>query len=152
VEGSRDSLQGLEKMVKEVENEDIKSAAQSQIERIKEYWITVSKTKGAKLEHGGVKPSDLKTNVLINDLLQGGEWAVRALAAQHLGERKEKGVPEALLQSIDKDKHLQVVGDALRAFDKVTGYDCPDVFGRGIAQEWWNENSKKVNATLADQQ
>jgi len=148
LEASRDSLEELERMVENVESADIKTAAAAEIARIKIFWTGATKIKGIPLTLYGVKLSELKTKALIDDLLNNNDWVVNALAAQELGNRKEKGVSEALLQCIDKNRNLEVVRDALRSFEKVTGFDSPDVFGRDLTDKWWKEHSDEVNPKM----
>lgn len=149
-EASRDSLEELMKKWEEARDGDIKGTVKAEIARIKIFWVTATTTKGVTLTAHGEKKneSDIKTNELIEGLLNDNDWRVQALIAQELGKRKEKGVPEALLQCIKTNKNLEVIRNAVRAFNLVTGFDNPDVFAYSNAQNWWNEHSAEVNAKL----
>ena len=74
------------------------------------------------------------------------------MAAQALRKRKEKGVPEALMKCIKNDRNLEVVKDAMKSFEGVTGYDSPDVFSSDYIEKWWVEHGEETTAKFEDSQ
>mgnify|MGYP001595983192 CR=1 FL=1 len=61
----------------------------------------------------------------------------------------EEGVPEALLEVVEKDQNLNVVKTALDAFESITGFESPDVFGYEFAKKWWDEHKEAKIAAQA---
>jgi hypothetical protein len=84
LKASRDSLEELERMEKEAKNEDLKAAIGAEIARIKMFWISVSWTKERiiKLDGKEIRGSDIKTNILIDEMLTNNDWVLRAMVAQ----------------------------------------------------------------------
>lgn len=150
----RSALEELEKISRESEDASLKTAANSEIARIKSFWLGVTRLKGQKFIKNGEakKDDDFTTNELIQEMLSNPQWNVRALAAQALRKRKEKGVPEALVKCIKNDRNLEVIKDAMRSFESVTGYDSPDIFSADYIEKWWVEHGEETTAKLKDSQ
>ena len=151
----RAALIELQRIEQESQDDSIKSAASAQIARIKSFWIGVTRLKGQELsktrpDGTKEKSSDFSTAEIIHIMLSNPQWNLRALAAQALKNRKEKGVPEALLECIKNDPNLEVVRDAVNSFSGVTGFKKPDVFSFEIIESWWNQNAKETNNKLKD--
>jgi len=145
----RSALEELEKTVNESKDTSVKTAASSEIARIKAFWTRVTRLKGQEISGIGPtgnkkKEKDFTTDEIIHFMLSHPEWQIRALSAQALHKRKEKGVPTALLSCIEHDRNLEVVRDAVRSFQRVTGYDSPDVFSFEIVNTWWTEHSEEI--------
>jgi len=150
----RSSLEELEKISRESKDVSIKTAADSEIARIKSFWLGITRLKGRNLTKNGEtkKDEDFTTAELIQAMLSSPEWDVRDLAARALQKRKEKGVPEALMKCIKDDRNLEVVKDAMKSFEDVTGYDSPDVFSSIYIEKWWAEHGEETTAELKDSQ
>lgn len=150
----RSALEELEKISRESEDVSLKTAANSEIARIKSFWVGITRLKGRDLIMNGEvkKDEDFTTAELIQAMLLSPKWDVRDLAAQALKKRKEKGVPEALMKCIKNDRNLEVVKDAMKSFKGVTGYDSPDIFSSDYIEKWWIENGKETTAKLEDSQ
>ncbi|RJP95323.1 MAG: HEAT repeat domain-containing protein [Desulfobacteraceae bacterium] len=150
----RSALEELEKISLESEDASLKTAANSEIARIKSFWIGVTRLKGLNfIKNGEIKKDDdLATTELIQEMLSNPEWSVRALAAQALHKRKEKGVPEALVKCIKDDRNLEVIKNATRSFELVTGYERVDVFSSDYIETWWAEHGEETTAKLRDSQ
>lgn len=163
---SRSALEDLLKLITEPSNPNLLNTVLAEIRRIKIFWFnatTISgKTLKVKMQDGALKnESDLTTDELIKLLLE-EDYSSRAKSAQLLGNRKEKHVPEALLQCIKKDEHLEVVRDAVNSFKLITGYYAGDVFGaifrasdiqaagddRESIDIWWEKHSLEINEKL----
>jgi HEAT repeats len=78
------------------------------------------------------------------------DWEVRAISARLLGQRQEKGVPEALLHIARTDKHLEVRKYAIESFKSITGSNVMGVFNIDGFEKWWKEHYAEVNERLAD--
>lgn len=151
----RSALEELERIERESQDVSIKTAASSEIARIKSFWVGITRLKGQELS--GTSPdgkkkksSDFSTAEIIHEMLSHPLWNVRALAAQALRNREEKGVPEALIMCIKNDRNLEVVKDAVKSFEGVTGFDSPDVFSADRIESWWKENAEETLKKLKD--
>ena len=85
-------------------------------------------------------------------MLANNEWTVRVMAASALKNRKEKGVPDVLLNAARNDQKLDVVKEAIDSFESVTGYTSSDVFGYESAGLWWEQNRQEVESQLKPQE
>ena len=163
---SRSALEDLLKLITEPSNPNLLNTVLAEISRVKLFWLnatTISgKTLKVKMQDGTLKnESDLTTDELIKLLLE-EDYSSRAKSAQLLRNRKEKHVPEALMQCIKKDQHLEVVRDAVDSFKLITGYYAMDVFGaifrtsdiqavgddREPIDIWWEKHSLEINEKL----
>lgn len=151
----RSALDELARIERESQDSSIKLAASSEISRVKSFWIGITRLRGQELSRAGYdgkqrKQSDFATNELIQSMSSDHEWNIRALAAKALGKRKEKGVPEALITCIKNDRNLEVVRNAVQSFERVTGYNNPDVFSADTIEIWWKENAEETTKKLKD--
>jgi len=156
-EASRGALEELERISKSDPDQAIRLAAISEAGRVKMFWATATRLVGRYLtgRHPDGKEkteADFTTEELTAGLLTAREWQTRALAAQALARRKEKGVPQALMQCIEKDPNLEVVKDAVKAFHAVAGFENPDVFRYEPIRDWWAEHATEVNGKLNESQ
>jgi hypothetical protein len=55
-----------------------------------------------------------------------------------------------LLECINSDRNLEVVRDAMLAFEEITGFLAPDTFRYAPAKAWWDEHQEEVNAKLTE--
>jgi hypothetical protein len=94
------------------------------------------------------KESDITTPELIEMLINDAAWKSRARSAQLLAERKELGVPEALIASMKDEENLEVLKDSIRAFEALTGYRAPEILGYEYCSEWWEVNSSAFKQEL----
>lgn len=150
----RSALEELETISRESEDASLKTAANSEIARIKSFWLGITRMKGQNLVKNGEvkKDEDFTTAELIQAMLSNPKWKVRVLAAIALRKREEKGVPEALMKCIKNDRNLEVVKDAMNSFESVTGYDSPDIFSSDYIEKWWVEHGKETTTKLKDSQ
>lgn len=151
----RSALEELEKISVESEDDSLKIAAKSEIARIKSFWSGVTRLKArsiSKIKAGGEmrEEEDLTTEELIEAMLSHAEWEIRALAARALGKRKEKAVAEALMKCVKNDRDLEVVKEAVKAFESVTGYESPDVFSSGYIEKWWAKYGEETILKFQD--
>jgi len=154
-EGEREALNELAR-VAEMENaEFLKAASIAEIRRVLSFWTlmaTTSKTSiSFQLEDGSVQEDDhISTNILVTKCLYDLDFQVRAVSARSLGQRKEKGVPDALLKVASIDKHLEVVKHAIQSFNSITGSQVSGILDIEGYEKWWKEHSAEVNERLAD--
>lgn len=134
------------------EDLDLNERARSAILSIKGFYIGKTKIKGFEVfrkdEEGNlVKVENIETSLLIDDLLQNKDWRARAKAAELLRNRKEVGVPEALLDSMENDPNLWVRKEALISFESVTEFIAGDVFQfeTDIPRKWYVKNQEEVS-------
>jgi hypothetical protein len=95
-----------------------------------------------------IEESDFTTQDLIDVLIDDPDWRFRARSAQLLADKKELGVPEALLDAMKNDENMEVFKHTVRAFKTVTGCIAPDTFEYEYCSEWWETNSETVNEKL----
>ena len=131
-------------------------AASAQRFQVKLFYIAGTRVKGLHLQEkktdgstAEIKDEDVPTQELIQ-LLVTNEKLTRSVAAYILRNRKEKGVPEALLKTAKFDQNLDVMKEALQSFDLITGYNNVDIFGYEYALKWWMENKVTVDPKLKD--
>lgn len=153
--GDRQSLEKLKSIVQESPDESIKLAASAEIARIKSFWANTTKLggrnlTGTKTDGTQIEEKDIETTELMSLMLQHQQWEIRALAAKALRKRKEKGVPDALLENVRNDQHLEVVKWAADSFAHVTGFKKRDVFSFDDLALWWKENAEEVAKKLKD--
>jgi hypothetical protein len=113
--------------------------------KIKGVTLTRTDENGQKIEE-----QDFETSWLIEDLRNNQEWQIRQRSAKLLADRKEVGVPEALLESMEKDQNLWVRREAFKSFQAVTGFKERDVFQffKGTPQIWYEKNKEEVSEKL----
>lgn len=155
-DGDRKALAKLVSIAKKPPKPELFPAVSSEILRVKSFYITVTRIKGASITHtkpDGTKMVDdeIPTNILIEDLKHNAKWVVRAKSAQLLKARKEKGVPEALLYALRNDQQLDVIKIALDSFESVTRFKATDVFACESAEKWWKQNKQEVDKKLKEQ-
>lgn len=158
-EGNRQAYEELGQIANDLtQGKDIRSAAYAEWWQVKRFYIGITRVKGKNLSRWqpdgtkvDVKNEDVGTQELIQALLTHKEWTVRVLAASILKNRKEKGVPEALLQAAHNDHNLDVVKEAIDSFESVAGYKGADVFGVEAAEVWWQTNKAGIETQLKEQ-
>ena len=140
------------------EKEDIKMLALSQILRIKSTLANTTRVQISEVSYTDpqtekkYKNEEIPTNILIQGLKDAENWQYRALIASLLKSRAEKKVPEALLDTIQNDKNLEVRKRAMDSFESVTGFKSKDVINCSPAKQWWEENQVEVNSRLRELQ
>lgn len=139
-------------------DEHIKKSALSEILRVKNHFATMTRIKGLIVRYTDPKTGkeltdkEIPTEALIQGLRGAEPWQIRARTAELLKERKEKQVPEALLEAVKNDKKLEVRKNALDSFESVTGFSRRDVFEYTAAKGWWEQNKQRVETGLQDLQ
>jgi hypothetical protein len=124
----------------------------AEIYKVKSFYISVTRIAGVNITYtvaDGTEKTDeqIPTHLLIEEALKQAKWEFRAKAAELLGRRSEKGVPEALIESFD-DGRLDVAKIALDSFVIITGYKKIDVFDFTRAKEWYKKNAPEVEKKL----
>lgn len=157
-QGNADAFEKLKKVVSKADiHGNVMSAALAKILQIKSFYGTNTRIFGLNLysenSSGDRKENqEIPTFVLLRELKNGPLWQARAKAAILLGERKQKGIAERLLESMIRDNNLNVRKAALNGFSNLTGFNPSDVFGFDSAYRWWNDNQFAVNEGLYDYQ
>jgi hypothetical protein len=150
---SRSAYEELREILNDPSDALLQLAAKSEIIRVNNAFANSTRTSGITLSMQGtgdatLEESGLTTRELIDILIDDPDWRFRARSAQLLTEKKELGVPEALLEAMKDDENLEVLKNAAKAFETVTGSRAPGVFEYEYFSEWWETNSATVNETL----
>jgi len=131
------------------------SAAHVALLEVKGFYIFANRTKGVSIwmlnpdGSKGAQDGNIQVPLLIDYFLfNQPNWAYRDKAAQLLAYKRQRGVAEALLKSMQTDPDLWVRRDALRSFEQLTGFVEQDVFDFGRAATWWQENKDHYLKTL----
>lgn len=130
-------------------NEGLQAAVRAAFFETKSFYINIDRVKGISIwvinpdGTKGLQNEKMPTQALIQTFLADNNWPFRAKAAQFLRNRRELGVPEALLRGILGDKNLYVRREGLRAFVSVTRFPQQDVFDFERADDWWKQNKEK---------
>ena len=150
------AFEELEKIYESSADQDIKISALSEILRVKSHFATGTSIKGINVTSTNRKTGEVLTDDkiptadLIRGLRESKSWEIRAKIAALLKKRKEKQVPEALLNAIQNDNNLEVRKEAMDSFETVTGFKSSDVFKYEPAEKWWEENKERIEKDLKD--
>jgi hypothetical protein len=150
---SRSAYEELLEILNDPRDASLQLAAKSEVTRVNHAFMNSARIAGVTLSVQGtgdtnIEEPDFTTRDLIDFLIDDPDWRFRARAAQLLAEKKEIGVPEALLDVMKNDENLEVFKHAVRAFEAVTGCKGPDIFEYEYCSEWWETNSETVNEKL----
>jgi hypothetical protein len=150
---SRSAYEELVDILNNPSDVSLQLAAKAEIVRVNNALANSARTAGVKLSVEGSagltrNELDLTTSELIDILIDDPDWTFRARSAQLLAEKKEIGVPVALLESMKDEENLEVFKYAVRAFKAVTGCKAPDIFEYEYCSEWWDTNSEAVNEKM----
>lgn len=142
--GDRDAFNQLMELV-DSEKNDFKEMAFAEFLRVKKFYILLNRFKDTNIlykdsEGNIIKDEQIPTDILIEHLLNADKWKIRARSAFCLKTKKEKEAIDALATSINNDKILDVVKESLVSFERLTGYDNPDVLDGRHAIQWWEDN------------
>ena len=151
-EGSSNALEELKSYIKNPKKVELKSFAIAEILRVKIFYISGTRMKGMSITTtlaDGTKKlnADIPTSYLIDALKNNADWIARAKAAELLGSRIERGVPESLIAAF-QDARLDVAKTALDSFASITGFTSNDVLGFSYAEEWWEKNKSEASKKL----
>ncbi len=151
-DASRPALRELSRIAESDSSPEIRLLALSEVMRVKAFWLSVSRTADARINKEGkeVKISELKTCEVLPQVLHNPSWIVRAVLVGELGGRRDDQVPETLLQVIESDENLEVVKDAVLAWDALTRHRSPDVFGLPFVETWWKDNGESFRKNLTE--
>jgi hypothetical protein len=149
LEGDAESFRELLKY----EGTDMETAALGEIARVKNLYLVAYRNTATTLtviEPDGSKKVDaeIQTSRLMRILKTDSSWENRAKAAQLLGGRNQKGVPDALIEACN-DKRLDVIRDALRSFSSLTGRRG-DILECKYFDKWWVENKSEIDKKLKE--
>lgn len=156
--GDAASFEKLKNIYESSTDNDIKMIALSEIFRIKNNFATMTRIKGIEVKYTDSKSGkefiekDIPTEALIQGLKEAQPWQYRARIAELLKEKKEKQVPEALLNALKNDDNLEVRKKAMDSFEAITNFKSRDVFNYDLAKEWWEKNKKNAEKDLKDLQ
>lgn len=124
--------------------------AQVALMAVKGFYIVGTRTKGVHIwlknpdGSNGAEDENIPASSLIAQFLFGQpRWELRAKAAQLLGGKRQAGVAEALLRSMQTDPNLWVRRESLRSFEQLTGFAEQDVFDFKRAAQWWQKNKDR---------
>jgi len=150
---SRSAYEELLELLNDPRDASLQLAARSEIIRVNHALMNSARIAGVTLSGQGsgdttIEESDFTTQDLIDFLIDDPDWRFRARSAQLLADKKELGVPEALLDAMENDENMEVFKHAVRAFKTVTGWIAPDTFEYEYCSEWWAANSETVNEKL----
>ena len=150
---SRSAYEELLGLLNDPRDASLQLAAKSEIIRVNHALMNSARIEGVTLSGQGsgdttIEESDFTTQDLIDVLIDDPDWRFRARSAQLLADKKELGVPEALLDAMRNDENMEVFKHAVRAFKTVTGCIAPDTFEYEYCSEWWETNSETVNEKL----
>ena len=150
---SRSAYEELLEILNDPRDASLQLAAKSEVTRVNHAFMNSARIAGVTLSVQGtgdtnIEESDFTTRDLIDFLIDDPDWRFRARSAQLLAEKKELGVPEALLDAMKDDENLEVFKHAVRAFEAVTGCIGPDTFEYEYCSEWWETNSETVNEKI----
>ena len=150
---SRSAYEELLELLNDPRDASLQLAARSEIIRVNHALMNSARIAGVTLSGQGsgdttIEESDFTTQDLIDFLIDDPDWRFRARSAQLLADKKELGVPEALLDAMENDENMEVFKHAVRAFKTVTGCIAPDTFEYEYCSEWWAANSETVNEKL----
>jgi hypothetical protein len=152
-DGDSEALDELQNLSKDSVNLTTKAAAIAEYRRVVSFWTLMVTTDSASFtvrSKDGIIKTDQEssTNDLISYMISSPDWQVRAISARLLGQRTEKGVPEALLRVSRMDKHLEVRKYATASFTSITGSNVRGVFNVDGYEQWWKEHSEEFNEGL----
>ena len=117
----------------------------SELLRVKSFYVIADRGKDARLgryDSEGNKDFNtrLETSELIGVLKRNESWSVRKKAAKLLGDRKEKDVPDALIDGLN-DPILDVRKACIDSFVRLfRDFDNPDVLDGAKMIKWWKAN------------
>jgi len=94
---------------------------------------------------------DFSTAELIHGLLNDPRREIRARAAHLLGQKREQGVPEALVRAMSTDPWLWARHEALSSFESITQWRAPAALAFEDAQTWWAEHTDEIRQGLTSQ-
>ena len=151
IDGDRNALRAL--MDYESEDDTLNTRAQSAHWDVIQAVLTTRRFGGPlrNVKTGEVVDiSQESTGFLIDALfnMDAAEY-VRGKAAMALSNRKEQGVPEALLKALEAET-IWVAREALQSFRQVTGYDEINVlaFMGSHPRTWYEANKEEIGKTL----
>jgi hypothetical protein len=155
VDGSRDALKQLEAMSADTE---IGKAAVGGVLAVKLFYLTASRTHSYHLsDYAETSPplsqrenDSYTTAELLNFLRSANDFRARAVAARLLADKPTKSVPNALLQAVHADSHLEVVRSAKVSFERITGFKEADALDSDELDEWWPSHSDSILKGLAE--
>jgi hypothetical protein len=144
----------LKKRKSIAEDEQTRNQILSQIMSIKGFYGSMTRVKGRYLQRDGVRvnPDEIQTRELLTALEQKESWITRALVVMELGDRKEIGVPEALIKCASEDKFLDVRKLCIDAFEKVIDnkFKNPDVLDPDGIKHYWSQNKDEIEKGWAE--
>jgi uncharacterized membrane protein len=147
--GSRYAFRELERYYDDPNNSFMKDACNAEIIRVESHYITVRRYRTYAVPLAKLFPGKRESELTYDDLAlllasEANHWELRAWAAQQMGDmRDDAEVPEALVRAMKGESDLCVVQEALRSFEKLTGYQPPGVFNTTVAVAWWGENKER---------
>jgi hypothetical protein len=151
--GSRYAFRELERHIDNPDNSVTKDACNAEIIRVESHYITARRYRSYSVPMAKLFPGKKESELTFDDLVQllssaSSHWEFRAWAARQMGDMPGNAdVPEALVRAMKGESDLCVVQEALRSFEKLTGYQPPGVFDTTVAVDWWNENKERYAKT-----
>ncbi len=125
----------------------------SYVLQVKRFYINIERYGKWTFNRKGksVKLDDYSTSELLKELQYSRLFIVRAEAAKCLKDRKEKGVPDALINAMENDKNLYIVAKSIESYCSVTGYvGFKDVLDYKPLKKHWLENKAEIESKLTE--
>ncbi len=142
----------LKRLETDFKGSDKGSIIVSYILRVKRMYIGLKRYPDEVYKKDGkiVTMHDLSTNAILTELLNNPANHVRALAARALINRQVKGVPEALIKTMQNDRDLYVIKNCINSFCILTGCKQLDVLDYGFIIDYWDKNKLDVVSKLSN--
>ncbi|MCA9405377.1 MAG: hypothetical protein KC684_02485 [Candidatus Omnitrophica bacterium] len=144
-QGDRSAYDKVQNIYRNSKDAEVSSIARAEMLKIKAFYASTNRIKSGDVifideEGRSFKNGNIPTDILLKYLIGHKEVITRAKSADLLRNRKEKDVPETLIESFKNEKNLIVLKNSIQAFERVTGYENSDVFDYEKAIKWWENN------------
>lgn len=118
--------------------------------RLGDYKLDLEEFRGLTKPSSPPDPATYATTNLIAEAKTNDDWRARSKSLELLGSRHVKGVPEAVIAVAKTDQNLEVVRDAIRSFEMLTGFHSPDILEPEHIEQWWSEHGEEFAKGLQD--
>jgi uncharacterized membrane protein YheB (UPF0754 family) len=147
-ESSRDAYDELEHISEEnKEGTPLYFATDAEMAHVKVFWENMGKEKRnlplKKSDGSFANASDFSTEELKKLLLEDKRWDVRKEAAKYLSDRREEESVKSLVESLEKEKDLEVIEASLNSFYKLTNKNLGILNYKG-AIKYWKEHKEEI--------
>lgn len=153
-DGSRYAFNQLEEAFQDLEDFDLRIAANAEIVRVESFYAATNGMRHQSIPVKMVDPSlDSDTELTLEQLgpivLSGAAPpSVRARAAQLIGGHRAMASCEILVACIREEPDLTVLLEATNSFKRLTGYPDTRVFGDRALERWFESHRSQVEENL----